>query len=220
LMLIGCMQALAWVSLRQGRVVKGGWIAALAAGLVVGSFIWAVTLGGDALTERFQSIVDEGVVQTYQQNRGSFLAYTFRELVPQYPFGAGIGRWGMMSLYFGDVDNWQFPSLYAEIQLTGWLFDGGILLWVVYGGALVAALRNSYRVAIDADHPLHELAGMVFSVQVLMTGLCFTGPAFNTQLGILFWLLTAILFAGQRTLLVEEEYEASLDAADEQAAAQ
>ena len=211
LMLIVCMQALAWVSLRQGRVIKGGWISALAAGLVVGSFVWAVTLGGDALSLRFQSIVDEGVVQTYRDNRGSFLDYTLRELVPQYPFGAGVGRWGMMSLYFGDGSNWRFPSLYAEIQLTGWLYDGGILLWLVYGGALAAALRSSYKLAINGDNPLHELAAMVFSVQVLITGLCFTGPAFNTQLGILFWLLTAILFAGQRTFLAEEEYERSLD---------
>ena len=52
---------------------------------------------------------------------------------------------------------------------------------------------------------------MVLSVQVLIIGLCFTGPAFNTQLGILFWLLTAVLYAGQRTVLAEDEYEASMD---------
>lgn len=220
LMLIVCMQALAWVSLRQGRFVKGGWIVALTAGLVVGSFIWAVTLGGDVLTDRFQGLVDEGVVRTYQENRGSFLAYTVLELAPQYPFGAGIGRWGMMSVYFGEPTNWQYPSLHAEIQVTGWLFDGGILLWVAYGAALLAALRNSYKVAIDAGSPLHEVGGMVFSVQVLITGLCFTGPAFNTQLGILFWLLTAILFASQRTVHAEEDYEAGLEEEAELVAAE
>jgi len=211
LMMIVCMQALAWVSLRQGRIIKGGWIAVVAAGLIVGSFVWAVTLGGDVLVERFQGIVDEGVVRTYQENRGSFLSYTVRELVPQYPFGAGIGRWGMMSLYFGNPSAWQLQSLHAEIQLTGWLYDGGILLWIVYGAALFAALRNSYRVAIDGTSPIHEIGGMVLSVQVLIIGLCFTGPAFNTQLGILFWLLTAVLYAGQRTVLAEDEYEASMD---------
>jgi len=211
LMMIVCMQALAWVSLRQGRIIKGGWIAVVAAGLIVGSFVWAVTLGGDVLVERFQGIVDEGVVRTYQENRGSFLSYTVRELVPQYPFGAGIGRWGMMSLYFGNPSAWQLQSLHAEIQLTCWLYDGGILLWIVYGAALFAALRNSYRVAIDGTSPIHEIGGMVLSVQVLIIGLCFTGPAFNTQLGILFWLLTAVLYAGQRTVLAEDEYEASMD---------
>jgi hypothetical protein len=220
LMLIACMQALAWVSLRQGRVIKGGWIAAVAAAVVVGAFVWAVTLGGDALTDRFQRIMDDGVVQTYQQNRGGFLVHTFRDLLPEYPFGAGIGRWGMMSVYFEEPGNWQYPSLHAEIQLTGWLYDAGVLLWLVYGGALFAAARNSYRVAIAPDHPLQDIAGMVFSVQVLIAGLCFTGPAFNTQLGILFWLLTAILFAGQRTLHAEEEYEASVEAEEGQPAAE
>ncbi|HKY23468.1 MAG TPA: hypothetical protein VJM31_19790 [Vicinamibacterales bacterium] len=214
LMLVVCMQALALVSLRQGRMIKGGWTAALGAGLIVGSFIWAVTLGGDALTERFQGMVDEGVVRTYQEHRGSFLFYTLHELVPLYPFGAGIGRWGMMSVYFGDLSNWRFPPLHAEIQVTGWLYDGGVLLVLVYGGAIVAALRNSYRVAISSHNPIHECGGMVFSVQVLIAGLCFTGPTFNNQLGILFWLLTAILFASQRTLYVQEEYAASLEIGD------
>ena len=90
LMLIACMQALAWVSLRQGRVIKGGWIAAVSAGVVVGAFIWAVTLGGDALTDRFQRIIDEGVIQTYQQNRGGFLTQTFRDLLPDTRSAPGL----------------------------------------------------------------------------------------------------------------------------------
>ena len=40
---------------------------------------------------------------------------------------------------------------------------------------------------------------MVLTVQVLMIGLCFTGPVFNTQVGIVFWLLSACAFGAQRT---------------------
>jgi hypothetical protein len=130
----------------------------------------------------------------------------------EYPFGAGLGRWGMMSVYFGEPGNWQFPSLHAEIQPTGWLYDGGILMWVFYGAAIFMAMRHTYRIAIMRDHPLHELAGMTLSVQVLIAGLCFTGPAFNTQLGILFWLMTAVVFAAQRTLVIEYEIEAEAEA--------
>ena len=113
------------------------WIAGSAGALVVASFTWAVAVGGESVVERFQSILDVGVVQSYQENRGIFLSYTLQELLYEYPFGAGIGRWGMMTAYFGDPTNWQFPSLWAEIQPTGWLYDGGILLWVFYGGAIV-----------------------------------------------------------------------------------
>ena len=214
LMLVICMQVMAFVALRQGRAFRSGWIVTLGVVLVVGSFVWAVTLGGDALRERFQGIVDSGVMQTYQSNRGFFLEQTIRELVPQYPFGAGLGRWGMMTVYFGDANDWRFSALHAEIQATGWLYDGGILLWLAYGGALIVALYNTYRVAIDADGPLHDLAGMVLSVQVLIVGLCFTGPAFNTQLGILFWLLTAILHAAQRTVLAQYLIESESEDAD------
>ena len=210
LMLVICMQAIAFVSLRQGRALQGGWRLTLASALVVGSFVWAVTIGGDVLVERFQGILSSGVVETYQENRGFFLAFTIREAMFDYPLGAGLGRWGMMSVYFGEPGNWQFPSLHVEIQPTGWLYDGGIPMWVLYGTAIVLAMRHSYRIAVMRDHPLHELANMALSVQVLIVGLCFTGPVFNTQLGILFWLMTAVVFAAQRTAVIQ--YELDLEA--------
>ncbi len=220
LMLVICMLAVAFVSLRQGRAIQGGWRAALATGLVIGSFVWAVTLGGDVVSDRYEDMVNSGVVETYQTNRGFFLEYTIRELTYEFPFGAGLGRWGMMSVYFGEP-NWQYESLHAEIQPTGWLYDGGVFMWFVYGGAILAAIRNTYRVAIDPDHPLHELASMALSVQLLIAGLCFTGPAFNTQLGILFWLMTAIVYAAQRTAYVQEALAAEAEAeAEAEAAAQ
>ncbi len=212
LMLVICMQAIAFVSLRQGRTLQGSWRAMLATGLVVGSFLWAVTLGGDVLSERFQGILSEGLVETYQENRGFFLEYTVRDLTFEYPFGAGLGRWGMMSVYFGEPENWRFPSLHAEIQPTGWLYDGGILMWVFYGTAIVLAMRHNYRIAIMREHPLQEFASMALSVQVLITGLCFTGPPFNTQLGILFWLMTALVFAAQRTAAIQYEIDAEAEA--------
>ena len=212
LMLVVCMQVIAFVSLRQGRALQGSWRAALAGGLVVGSFIWAVTLGGEALAGRFQDILSTGVVETYQENRGFFLDYTIRELMFEYPFGAGLGRWGMMSVYFGEPGNWQFPSLHAEIQPTGWLYDGGILMWIFYGTAVALGMRYSYRIAITREHPLHDLANMALSIQVLIAGLCFTGPAFNTQLGILFWLMTALVFAAQRTAVIQYELDAEAEA--------
>jgi len=208
LMALGCMVAMALIRLRQGRVLQSGWIAAIGGALVLAGFAWAVSVGGEVVYDRFFGIAEAGVMETFQQNRGFFLEYTLRESLFEYPLGAGLGRWGMMSVYFDDVGNWQYPSLHAEIQLTGWLYDGGVLLWICYGGAIVMALRHSYRLAVHADGILADCATTIFSIQLFIAGLCFTGPVFNTQFGIVFWLLTAVLHGCQRTLMNQELYEA------------
>ena len=98
LMGLGCMIAMAFIRLRQGRVVQSGWIAVFAGVVVLAGFGWAVSVGGDAIYDRFFNIAESGVVQTFQESRGFFLEYTLRETLFEYPLGAGLGRWGMMSV--------------------------------------------------------------------------------------------------------------------------
>ena len=209
-----CMMAAGAVRLRQGRVVHTAWIVGSAAAVVIASFTWAVAVGGESVVDRFQSMLDVGVVQSYQENRGAFLTYTVQELLYEYPLGAGLGRWGMMSAYFGEPTNWQFPALWAEIQLTGWLYDGGVLLWVSYAGAISTAAFHTYRIAGSSEPHLSDLATMVLSVQVLVIGLCFTGLVFNTQMGIVFWLLSASVYGAERTALAAEELALEVEPAD------
>jgi hypothetical protein len=203
-----CMLALSAVRLRQGRIMESGWIAGSAAALVGAAFIWAVTVGGESVSDRFSSILDTGLARSYQENRGIFLSYTVQELLWEYPFGAGVGRWGMMSAYFGEPENWKVPALWAEIQPTGWLYDGGIVLWLFYGGAIFISALYTFRVASDGEGELSDLATMVFSIQMLVVGLCLTGPVFNTQMGIMYWLLTAGVYGAERTALIEAELAA------------
>jgi hypothetical protein len=211
-MLCVCMMLAGLVRLRHGRIAHSAWILGSAAALVLASFAWAVAVGGDAVVERFQSLIDDGVVQSYQENRGAFLSYTLQELLYEYPFGAGIGRWGMMSAYFGEPGNWQYPALWAEIQLTGWLYDGGLLLWICYATAIGSTTYHTYRIAGSDDVHLTDLATMVLTVQVLIIGLCFTGPVFNTQMGTVFWLLSASVFGAERTALLAQEESLESDA--------
>ena len=203
--------------LRQGRVVQGGLIAVATVGLVAGSFMWAATLGGEALSERFSGLTDTGLFTTFQENRGQFLQYTLNELLFKYPWGAGLGRWGMMQVYFGDASMWQAPPIHVEIQMTGWLLDGGVLMWAFYGGALLSALRFSYLLAIrGVTDSFQYFATIVISIQLTIIGLCFTGPVFNTQLGIEFWIVTAALFgAAQGWHAAEDSPEESGAGADE-----
>jgi hypothetical protein len=215
LMILAGMLAVAWIRLRQGRIGQSTYIALSAAGLLVGSFVWAVTVGGDSVSQRYTGIYDTGVVQSYQDNRGIFLTYTIFQQPWEYPLGAGIGRWGMMSAYFPEPGNWQHPSLYAEIQPTGWIYDGGVLMCVFYPAALFVAMRYVYKVAIARGDPLSDSATVLFIVQLLVFGLCFTGPVFNTQIGIMFWLSTAMLYGCQKTL--EVQHWAAVEAESEAA---
>jgi len=90
------------------------------------------------------------------------------------------------------------------------------LMWVFYPGALLMAMRFSYRLATARGGALNEAAMTVLVIQLLLVGLSFTGPVFNTQVGIMFWLTTAMLYGAMRTLVLEEATQAAADAEAEQ----
>ncbi len=130
------------------------------------------------------------------------------ELLFEYPFGAGLGRWGMMQVLFGDASMWQAPPIHVEIQPTGWLLDGGLPLWVAWPARSRRACAPATCVAVHATGSLQESATAVLCLQLMLLAICFTGPAFNTQLGIQFWALTAALWdrssAAEDRLAVEQ----------------
>lgn len=180
---------------RQGRTAEGGLTLGVGLALVVGSYIWALAVGGDSVSERFSGLANDGVFRVFQEQRGIFIRYTLSELLYEFPLGAGLGRWGMMHVYFSDPTLWQAPPIHVEVQLTGWLLDGGVPLWLLYGGALFAAVQFSYRASVRA-HTLarQDIATNALTLQLTIICLCLTGPVFNTQLGILFWAITGGLF--------------------------
>lgn len=147
---------------------------------------------------RFGEILENGLLGTWMQSRGHFFELTMREYVWQYPLGAGLGRWGMMREYFGA--NTPFEAIWVEIQLTGWLFDAGIPMWFLYGGAICVAMYFSLRLALDRKTgDLAYFAATIFTLQAIIAGSTMAGPAFNSTFGITFWVLTAMLYgANQR----------------------
>jgi hypothetical protein len=180
------------VAFRRGRVAGASWILAAGGALLVVSFLWASSVGGTTLNNRFLGLKDAGALQTYQAERGAFLNYTLTDLVDQFPFGAGVGRWGMMNTYFGDGELRSAP-IHVEIQLTGWLLDGGWPMWLLYGGAILASLLAAFRLTASRNPHVAEMAMVVLAVQIFIAGMTMAGPVFNTQLGILFWTLAALL---------------------------
>jgi hypothetical protein len=191
---------LAFFGMRQGKIWNQGWMAATAVILIFGSFTWAVALGGDKVRDRFLNMTDQSVSESFDKSRGWFWRYTFDEALKAYPLGAGPGRWGMMNVYFADPNQPGSPTLWAEIQLTGWLYDGGVPMWLLYGTGLFVSMLFLYRVARSPRYGdvVPFAATVVFCLNCNIIGASFFGPAFNTTLGMEYWLLVAIVFGAAR----------------------
>lgn len=207
LMLVGAILVMCVLLVRQGRLIQSAWIGGVCAGLLAVTFIWAVAVGGNSVFSRFMSISDTGLAQSFQKSRGIFIRQTLVDLVTEYPFGAGVGRWGMMSIYFAG-DSSQSRPIWVEIQMTGWLLDGGLLMWLFYGGAIATSLAYLYRVSISLkDIRLAYLASVVLCLNCFVVGQSLAGPVFNTQLGMQFWFLAAALYGvTNRTLPAYSAY--------------
>jgi len=164
-------------------------ITAVVAG--VGYFL-ASHIGGQGVTEATGRLTQSAPGTVFYQERGQFLEYTLTTLLPQYPFGAGLARWGMMSYYFGNPDN---PGIWAEIQWTGWLLDGGVPLVLAYGVAIFIALRFAVKCAISpALADLSIFGALVAAFDVGLIAGTFDYIPFITGMGMDFWILNAMLF--------------------------
>jgi hypothetical protein len=192
LMALGAIVLIVGIAVRQGRLARAGWGVAIGGSVIVASFLWAASIGGSAVQDRFLSIGQQGALSTYQENRGNFLSYTVGDLVNEYPLGAGVGRWGMMQTYFGDPLA-SAGNIHVEIQLTGWLLDGGIPMWVLYGAAILLSIGSTLGSTIGRSAAIQRIAPLVVGMQVFILGMAMAGPTFNMQLGILFWAAGAAL---------------------------
>ena len=131
------------------------------------------------------------------------VASAFLYLLPEYPFGAGLGRWGMMNRYFGDPYNRASPPIWAEIQWPAWIVDGGIVLLTLYAVALILAMKDNFKLAKwGADGQLQVMAAIILAANVGLFALTFSYPVFASAAGIQFWFLTGALHGlAQRTPL-------------------
>jgi len=160
------------------------------------------------VTKRLATLVEEPAGKVYYTNRGHFLEETINDFLPQYPFGAGLGRWGMMNQYFGDASLTRASTIWVEIQWTGWLLDGGVPLVLAYVIALVLAFGIAWKISQDrGNHGLGTWGALLFAYNLAAFAVTFNYPLFIGQGGLEFWLLNAGLFAAWRH---ERERAASL----------
>ena len=175
-------------------------------------FLLAVSVGGEAVTGRLSTLFETNPASAYYDNRGIMLRYTFFEGLPEYPLGAGLGRWGPISNYFSDTVN-SAPKIGAELQWTGWLLDGGGPLILASAAGLWIALRTCLRIASRENGASGEAfqrwATVAFGYSVAMIALTLGATPFQTTLGIDFWLVNAVVFAASRQLQTESGDSAS-----------
>lgn len=195
-----CLLTAAFILLLRGWLKQMAAFALVVVVIAVVGFSWAVSLAGGAVSDRIEELGQGSPGEVYYSNRGLFLEHTIEELLPMYPLGAGLGRWGMMNTYFGD-DLTSAP-IYVEIQWTGWLLDGGVPLILAYLVAIFISLRAAWRVSRRTGDPARrelELWGVILvAYHVGAFALSFSYPVFMSQTGLEFWLLTGAYFCTVR----------------------
>ncbi len=190
------MVFLAAVLMRTGQIARLTMMVSSVTALFAATFSWAIAIGGKSTLQRLSSLFTSSPNEVYQQNRGRFLQDTLENLLPQYPLGAGLGRWGMINNYFGDNTDLVSQPLWVEIQWTGWLLDGGVPLIIAYVAALTIACHTAWNIA--TNRKLGDFAlwgGLIFAYNISAVAITFNYPLFMSQGGMEFWLLNATLFA-------------------------
>ena len=162
---------------------------------IVGGAAWAFFKGGDQVADRFSSLTESRFDEVYYSNRGIFLEDTFFNVLPQFPLGAGLGRWGMIHTYFGDKSSTAPFSLYAEIQSTAWIYDGGVLLMGLYYFVILFSIWNSAKTVFKSDGVVSDLATVVVGLNLATLATTFGSIPFIGQSGVVFWLLNTGLVA-------------------------
>jgi hypothetical protein len=159
--------------------------------MIMAAFFVAVALGGASIRDRFASLFEQDPFELFYKSRGEQIEYGFGTLLTDYPFGAGLGRWGMVNVHFGDPYDAKSPPIWAEVQPNAWILDGGLVLLVLYGGALLINTRNNIRLVRAADTSERRLLAVaVLAANIGTLALIVSFTPFTSQIGLQYWLLS------------------------------
>ena len=190
---LGMMLAYGLTLSRQGRLGRASQFAILAGGIFVGGFLLAASLGGQAIVDRFVTLFASDPWTVYHGARGFEFDLTFSRLIVDYPLGGGLGRWGMAAALFGTFTR-DHPSMWAEIQLSGWTIDGGLPMLALYGGALVVVTLSQWRIAMMSNYSrLATCGAVVLAANLGTAAMIFSFTPFVAQMGIQYWFLAGAL---------------------------
>jgi hypothetical protein len=184
----------------QKQKLKAAAMLALYGLLIIAAFSFAVGLGGQSIHDRFMTLLETDPFDLFYSTRGEQLEYGFRTLLTEYPFGAGLGRWGMINFHFGDPYNFKSAPIWAEVQPNAWIVDGGVILLGLYGAALAVNTWANLRMILTTEaSPRRLLAAAVLAANVGTLALIFSFTPFTSQIGMQYWLLSGALFGAVST---------------------
>jgi hypothetical protein len=178
----------------RGRAVVALSITGLLVAVVAAAYFYTLIAGGEAISERFGSLFEEDPATVYYENRGNQVEFGFAEQLPHYPFGAGLGRYGMINYYFGDPVSLNAPQIWVEIQWNAWVIDGGLILLLLYPIAILVSFYEQIKIAFThPDQEVRELACIVIAINSAAAALCFSYIVFMSPGGIQFWFLSGAI---------------------------
>jgi len=187
------------ILIRRRDVARLGALGAAGGLVFAGGYVAALALAGPTVAKRVASLTTARPGAVYYNERGHFLTDAFTRLLPEAPFGRGLGHWGMMASYFGGDDP---NSVWVELQWAGWIVDGGAPLALLYAVAILASLLMAWKIASGrtprAAPDLPFWGAVVLAHGIGALALTFSYPIFLSQPGMEFWLLNACLFAAAR----------------------
>jgi hypothetical protein len=190
--------AYATISALRSRTDRAALVAGLGAAVVILTFVWATDVGGSGVADRLDTLTEDRFDRVYYSNRGAMLEDTL-EKIADYPAGAGLGRWGMMIVHFGDTTNLNSQPLHAEIQATAWLYDGGLILLVTGYAVIFALCWFSVQIALQLSDPqLADWAALVAAMNCAMIANTLTFPVFASQSGMMCLFLNGLVFAAAK----------------------
>ncbi|MBA4018738.1 MAG: hypothetical protein C0483_16345 [Pirellula sp.] len=185
------------LQLMQGRINRTVASLLILPLILVLAFNWTRSVGTERIENRMRTLAEGSMASVYYKNRGYFVETTITEELPRYPLGSGLGRYGMMYRYFGDPTLPHSHELWVEVQITGWLYDGGLPMVLLGYGAVLAACMTTFRFATSrrVTPAIAEYAAVVTALNAGWLAATFNYPLFLSPTGLVFWLLNAALFA-------------------------
>ncbi|MBV8129453.1 MAG: hypothetical protein JO114_17545 [Planctomycetaceae bacterium] len=188
---VGCAVIYSIILVGQGRLRTALTLALLMAVCGFYSLLYAESLGGQSTVDRFATLLEDDPSKVYEKSyRMGAVTGAFDTLLVEHPLGAGLGRWGMMRVYFGDETNYNSPMIWAEVQFQAWIIDGGIVLLSLYLIALAVAVQRLARICFfHQSLELRRWAAVIVMLSAGPIAFLFSYCPFYSQLGIQFWFL-------------------------------